>query len=270
MASPARYLRLYFAFARFGLLAEMAFRANFLVKLFVEALWLAILVAFYELVFAQTKDVAGWDRESYLFFVGCHYALGGLIETLFLENCTGFAELVRSGDLDMYLLKPIDEQFLITTRHVDWSTAPNVLQGAALMVYALTAMPGWTFDVGRLLAFLALFACGVALAYSFLLMLCSASVWLVRNQSLLEMWWLFTTLMRYPREIFQHTWADLIGRFFTFVVPVLLVVSVPAGTMVRALEPRYIAGMAVAAAVLLVVSRKVFRRALRSYRSASS
>jgi ABC-2 type transport system permease protein len=270
MTGPGRYLRLYLAFARFGLLAEMAFRANFLVKLFVEALWLAILVAFYELIFSRTSEVAGWDRHRYLFFVGCHYALGGLIETLFLENCTGFAELVRSGDLDLYLLKPIDEQFLITTRHVDWSTAPNVLQGAGVMVYALWSMPNWTFDSGRLLAFLALFACGVALAYSFLLMLCSASVWMVRNQSLLEMWWLFTTLMRYPREIFGTDWALPIGKFFTFVVPVLLVVSVPAGTMVRALEPGYVAGTVGAAVVLLFVSRRVFRRALRSYRSASS
>jgi len=50
----------------------------------VEALWLAIL-AFYELVFAQTKDVAGWERNRYLFFVGCHYPWR-LIETLFLRT----------------------------------------------------------------------------------------------------------------------------------------------------------------------------------------
>jgi ABC-2 type transport system permease protein len=33
---------------------------------------------------------------------------------LFLDNCNEFAELVRTGDLDGLLLKPIDEQFLIT------------------------------------------------------------------------------------------------------------------------------------------------------------
>ena len=37
---------------------------------------------------------------------------------------------------------------------------------------------------------------GVAMAYGFLLMLTAASVWFMRNQSLMEMWWLFTTLMR--------------------------------------------------------------------------
>jgi ABC-2 type transport system permease protein len=265
-----RYVRVYLAFARFGLAAEMGFRVNFLVKLSVEALWLAILVLFYELIFARTDSVAGWDRNQYLFFVGCHYALGGLIETLFLEGCTDFADLVRSGDLDLYLLKPIDEQFLITTRHVDWATAPNVLQGVGVMAYALASLPGWTFDPWRLLAFLALFVCGVAMAYSFLLMLCSLSVWLVRNQNLLEMWWLFTTLMRHPREIFEGGWATPVGRFFTFVVPVLLVVSVPAETMVKALSPGFVAGTVAAAVALVVVSRRFFRRALRSYRSASS
>jgi ABC-2 type transport system permease protein len=268
MAQPGRYLRLFLAFARFGLATEMAFRANFLVKLCVEALWLGILVTFYELIFRQTGSIATWDRNQYLFFVGCHYALGGLVETLFLENCTGFAELVRTGDLDFYLLKPIDEQFLVTCRYIDWSTAPNVLQGAAVMVYALAAM-GWQFDPLRVGAFLVLFVCGTAMSYAFLLMLCSLSVWMVRNQSLLEMWWLFTTLMRYPREIFRG-WATPLNYFFTFIVPVLLVVNVPADTMVRVLDGRFIVLTVAATVVLLVLSRRFFRRALRSYASASS
>jgi ABC-2 type transport system permease protein len=268
MARPGRYLRLFLAFARFGLATEMAFRANFLVKLCVEALWLGILISFYALVFERTGVVADWDRNQYLFFVGCYYTLGGLVETLFLENCTGFAELVRSGDLDYYLLKPIDEQFLITCRHIDWSTAPNILQGVGVMVYALAAM-GWQFDPLLVGAFCVLFVCGTAMAYAFLLMLCSLSVWMVRNQSLLEMWWLFTTLMRYPREIFRG-WATPLNYFFTFLVPVLLVVSVPAETMVRAFDIRFIALMLVAAVVLLVLSRRFFRHALRSYASASS
>jgi ABC-2 type transport system permease protein len=270
MTGPGRYLRLFSAFARFGLASEMAFRANFLIKLFVEALWLAILLAFYGVIFGRTDSVATWDRNSYLFFVGCHYALSGVIEAFFLENCIGFAELVRSGDLDFYLLRPIDEQFLVSTRHLDWSTFPNILMGAGVMTYALAAMH-WTFDAGRLALFLVLFTCGCAMAYSFLLMLSSLSVYMVRNQSLMEMWWLFTTLMRYPREIFKATtWASPIGVFFTFIVPVLLVVSVPAETMVRAFDLRFVLLTVASAVVLLLLSRWFFRRALRAYRSASS
>src|SRR5262249_25644413 len=150
-------------------------------------LWLAILVVFYDLLFGRTDSIATWQRWEYLFFVGCHYALSGVIETFFLENCIGFAEMVRTGDIDFYLLRPIDEQFLVSTRPIDWSTFPNILQGGGVMAYALWAMD-WQFDAGRLAAFVVLFFCGAAMAYSFLLMLCSLSVWMVRNQSLMEMW----------------------------------------------------------------------------------
>src|SRR5262249_50333246 len=155
-------------------------------------------------------------------------------------------------DLDLYLLRPIDEQFLITCRKIDWSTAPNILQGAGVMAFALAGL-GWRFDLVRLLAFLTLFACGTAMAYRFLLLLTSTSVWLVRNQSLMEMWWLFTTLMRHPRAIFERGWAYPVGRFFTYVVPVLLVVTVPAETMVKAAFDGPSIALTVAAAAALLV-----------------
>jgi ABC-2 type transport system permease protein len=146
---------------------------------------------------------------------------------------------------------------------------PNIFLGVVLMGLALWRLH-WAFDAVRLILFLLLFVSAVGLAYSFLLLLCSTSLWFVRNQSLMELWWLFTTLMRHPREIFKGKYATPLGRFFTFVVPILLVVSVPAGTMVKALEPGFVALTFAAGIVLLVVSRWFFRFALRSYRSASS
>lgn len=265
-----RYLRLMFAFGRFSLANEMAFRGNFLIKVFVEVLWLGILLVFYLTLFKYTASVADWDQFEYLFFLGCYYAMEGLIETLFLESCTEFGDLVRSGNLDQFLLKPIDEQFLITCRKLDWSTAPKLLIAAALMGRALVGM-GWVFNPLQALAFLLLFACGAALAYSFLLLLTSTAVWMMRNQSLMELWWLVTTVMRYPREIFQGGWAGVLGAFFWYMVPVLVVLNVPASVIVtRFFDPWGVVLMLGATVVMLWVSRRFFLYALRAYRSASS
>jgi ABC-2 type transport system permease protein len=271
MSSVARYWRLFVALARYSLAREMAFRGNFIARIAVEVIWLGILLLFYRVVFAETNKVADWDEWQYLFFVGCFYALGGIIETLFLDNCNSFADLIRSGDLDFYLLQPIDEQFLITCRSIDWATAPNVLLGSALMVISLTQLD-WTFNIGLVAAFCMLFVCGVALSYSFLLLLMSTAVWMVRNQSLYELWWLFTSLMRYPREIWRGPWAvQRVGWFFTFIIPATIVVSVPATVMAKRLfEPELIAYTLVISVLLLIASRRFFRFALRRYRSASS
>lgn len=272
MRRAIKYLRLYGQLARYTLARELAFRENFLVKVAVEALWLGILLAFYNVVFARTGDIAGWSKPQYLFFVGCYFALNGLIETLFLENCNEFAELVRKGDLDFLLIKPVDEQFLISCRRVDWSTFPNIVMGVGVMAVALRDLK-WQFDTLQLGLFLAMFACGVLLSYAFMLALTSISVWMVRNQSLMEMWWLFSSLARYPREIFSRVpWAEPIGMFFTFAVPILLVVNVPARVMVEVANPNrwMIVFTLLATVVALWASRLFFFRALKSYRSASS
>src|SRR5438445_335355 len=128
----------------------------------------------------------------------------------------------------------------------------------------------WSFHALQAGLFVLLFVCGLAIAYSFLLLLMSTSVWLVRNQNLMELWWLFTSLMRYPREIFRGSWASPLGWFFTFIVPILIVVNVPAHLMVKAMDVRAAGLMLLAAVVLLFLSRRFFRHALRRYRSASS
>jgi ABC-2 type transport system permease protein len=204
-----------------------------------------------------------------MFFLGCYYALEGLMETLFLGNCTEFTELVRKGDLDLVLVQPVDEQFLISFRTIEWTTLPNVLMGGGLMVYGLSKM-GWPVTWAQAAVFCLTFPCALAMAYSFLIMLSSTAVWMVRNQSLYELWWLFTSLMRYPREIYSGRLGEPIGRLFTFLIPVLLVSNVPARTVAKALDPWMAAYMVAATVALVAVSRWVFRRALRSYRSASS
>jgi ABC-2 type transport system permease protein len=247
----------------------MAFRANYLLKIAVEVLWIVLLLLFYKTVFARTSVVADWTEDQYLFFLGCYYALEGLMETLFIGNFSEFAELVRKGDLDLILLQPVDEQFVVSCRSVEWSTVPNVLMGVGLMVYGLARM-GWPVTWPQVAVFAITFPCALAMSYSFLLMLAATAVWMVRNQSLYELWWLFTSLMRYPKEIFSGRLGDPVGKVFTFLIPVLLVSNVPARALAKALEPGLAAYMIAATVALVAVSRWVFRRALRSYRSASS
>ena len=141
--------------------------------------------------------------------------------------------------------------------------------GAIVMVIALVRMH-WAFDPIRFGSFLVTFACGTMIAYSFMLTLTAFSVWLVRNQSLMEMWWLFASLARYPKEIFAGTGVAPIGFIFTFILPILLVANVPAAVMVRAFDTGMVVYTVLATVVSLYASRRFFRHALQSYRSASS
>jgi len=115
--------------------------------------------------------------------------------------------------------------------------------------------------------------CGVVILYSLMISLAATSIWLGRNQSLYNFWFYITNFARYPMEIYQRGWGRPLWGLFTFIIPVLVVVNVPARILAL---PMYegqwmLACYAVVATIFsLIGSRLIFKRALKSYRSASS
>jgi ABC-2 type transport system permease protein len=94
-----------------------------------------------------------------------------------------------------------------------------------------------------------------------------------RNQTLYDFWFYITNFSRYPMEIYNGRYGVPLQWFFTFIIPVLIVVNVPARMLAKPLQAEewYLAIFAILApAVSFFVSRWIFQRALRSYRSASS
>jgi ABC-2 type transport system permease protein len=118
-------------------------------------------------------------------------------------------------------------------------------------------------------------ACGVVILYSLMIALAATSLWLGRNQNLYDFWFYITNFSRYPREIYSGRWGYPLQWVFTFLIPVLIVVNVPARIVALPLraarENTWLALFAlVATAASFVASRLIFQKALQSYRSASS
>ena len=110
--------------------------------------------------------------------------------------------------------------------------------------------------------------------YSLMLSLSATSVWLGRNQTLYNFWFYITNFSRYPLEIYSGNPLGVsLQLTFTYMIPVLVVINVPARLLAKPLRPGEgeLAAFALLATVVsLLVSRWIFRRSLLSYRSASS
>jgi ABC-2 type transport system permease protein len=264
--------RIWGASARNELARAVSFRANVLLMMGVEVLWFVVLLIFYDTLFGQTPTgtIAGWSRAEFLIFLGCYFALEGTLETFVLRNCTDFAELVRTGDLDALLSKPADAQFLVTLRQVDLRAVPNIVLGLGTMIRG-ASLVGAPISAAQAAGFALLFCAGLALAYSLLVGLMSVAVFTVRQQSLHELWWLLTTFWRNPPEIFERAGLTQIVRAFTYLVPFMLIVQVPTSAiLLRVFDPTA-AGLLIASSLAaLVVSRCVFFGALRHYTGTGS
>lgn len=242
----------------------------------------------FKIIYGHTASIGrgtGWGENEFFVFLGTVWIINSLIQTFVMANAQQFSELIRTGNLDFALLKPIDTQFLISFPRVNWAAVPNGLLGLALIIYysrRLALDPGkdpeLQVTIWGILAFAGFLFCGAMIMYSVMIVLASTSIWLGRNQHLNNFWFYITNFYRYPMEIYQRSalgWA--LWGVFTFVVPILVVSNIPArvlaqplGTPFKAWEIQLGVFTIFISITSLLVSRQIFKLALKSYRSASS
>jgi len=278
MSDHPSYLRVFQTFARNSLVRDMTFRANFIIDTVASICWVGINLSFYLLIFQYTGMIGagtGWGKWEFFLFLSTGLLINSTVQALFMTNADEFSELIRTGGLDFALLKPIDTQFLVSLQRIDWSSAGNFVFGLVLLVFSLFQL-GYAPGPVEVVLYLLYLVCGVTILYALMIAMAASSVWLGRNQNLFDFWFYITNFARYPMEIYQGRFGTPLRWFFTFIIPVLVVVNVPARFLVQPLQPQTLAdwllpAFALAAAVLsLLASRWVFNRALVSYRSASS
>ncbi len=282
MSHQPSYSRVFVAFARNSLVRDMTFQSNFIIEAISSASWMLMNLGFYLLIFRYTNEIGhatGWGQYQFFVFLATTLFINSIVQTFFMPNCEEISEQIRTGRLDFALVKPIDTQFLVSLQKVDWSSLVNFAFGLALLSFSLwkltqDAIDPLVISPLQVVLYPLYVACGVAILYSLMIALSATSIWLGRNQSLYDFWFYITNFSRYPMEIYDGNVAGKALRAaFTFVVPILVVVNVPARMMAWPMSDQgwllVVVGL-VATVVSLAGSRWVFVKALESYRSASS
>jgi ABC-2 type transport system permease protein len=281
---PPSYLGVFLTFARNSLIRDMTFRGNFLIECVTSVTWMAMNLGFYLIIFKYTRQIAGWDQYEFFAFLATTMIVNSLVQSFFMPNCEEVSELIRTGGLDFALLKPIDTQFLISLRKIEWAGLSNFAAGVVLLAVSLSQMTQRSdtpllLSPWSLLLYAGFVLCGVVIMYSVMISLAATSIWLGQNRSLYDFWFYITNFSRYPMEIYDGPWGRPLQMIFTFVLPILLVVNVPARIIAwpfgadgaQAAATWYLALFTLlATAASFAASRWLFQRALRGYRSASS
>jgi len=277
MTSPPQfrpnYRRVWLMFFKNSLIRAMMFRGHFLIEVLTQTFWIAAQMILFEIIYGKVDVIQDWSRDQFFAFLATGMLINGLVEAFFMPNCANFSELIRTGNLDFALLKPIDTQFLISFESVDFAMINQVIISLGILFYSLWKL-GVTITLVNFLLYLLLVVIGVVFFYSLMIALASTSIWMGRNQSLYEFWFYLTVFARYPQNFYrQATGGQFIWFVFSFLVPILLVVTVPARVLLeKTLQPN--AGILLIAPALtlffLFLSRRIFTWSLTHYRSASS
>ena len=258
-----QYLHILGLFWSTAIAAELEYRINFLIST-LTSLGNLIGSLFGLFLFYRTGyTFQGWSWEEALVILGIFTLLQGFSTMFLIPNLNRIVEHVQQGTLDFILLKPISSQFWLSFRTISPWGLPDLFFSGILIAYAGERL---NLTITNYLVSLPPLVFGLVSLYSLWFMLGATSIWFVKIYNVTEVLRGLLEAGRFPMVAYPAAYRF----FFTFVVPVAFLTTVPAQAMLGRSQWSWVIGAGILALGLLFASSIFWRFALRFYTSASS
>lgn len=260
-----RYFLLWIEFFKMSLMADLEYRLNFVVKVLGEFFWYLAQLSVFEVLYLHTKTLNGWDINSMRVFMGTLFLVDVLYMILCYENMDYIGSLVRKGDLDLYLVKPVNSQFMVTCRKI---SVPYFLNFFAILIYLSWAISKLVVKVNfiQILAYLFLVISGFVILYSLRFMF-SMIVVIFQDASNIQFVWHQLFRLATRPDIFYPRYLRIL---LLTILPVGFFASVPSRVLIEGISPAFLIFAPLFAILMLYASSKSWNWVLKKYASASS
>lgn len=260
-----RYLRLYLVLVKLNLARELQFRAHFILDNLVTVIWSSILILYYVFIFQFVSQVRGWTLPQVLVLTGIYLSFKSILKSVIEQNFSQFARIIYRGELDFYLLKPVNSQFLLSFFRFSLRSLVRLALGLGVLVWGLSLTPVPFTVMGGVQAILS-FLLGLVIVYSLWFMSLLLVFYLGNIDNLYYLFMPIFQVSRMPIPVFPKP----VEVLFTLVIPLVFVATVPVQAIWQTVAWSTIGYGIFMSFSLLWLSHKLWKLALRSYVSASS
>ncbi|MDX1931315.1 MAG: ABC-2 family transporter protein [Capsulimonadales bacterium] len=222
------YLRLYVRYVAASVRAQLQYRASFFMMTLGQFLAIAIEFAGIQALFDRFGTMRGWSLPEVALLYGMANTAFALAD-MFGRGFDQFGTMVRSGDFDRLLLRPLPTAFQLLAQDLVLMRLGRILCGLLALSWAMGQL-AITTDAAKIV--LLLFSLlGGACVFFGLFVLQAASCF--RTIETLEIWSTVTyggvEAAQFPMPLYRSWMRDL----FTFIVPLACLNYLPASVLLN-------------------------------------
>lgn len=261
-----RFFRLYGVFISQNLKKMMEYKIDFLTGAVSFLLTQVVNILFLFIIFGQIPNLIGWKFEQIMFIYGFSLLPKG-IDHLVADNLWSVGWfIVRKGDFDKYLTRPINPLFHVIMEQIQVDAFGELLVGILLMGSVVGKL-NIQVNFLNILLFLVAVLFGT-LIYTSIKILCAAiAFWTKRSGSIMQMFYMVNDFAKYPTTIYNNFVRNLI----TYIIPFAFTGFYPASYFLTGENPLFnIGGTVVIAIIMFCISYFVWCKGLKAYESAGS
>ena len=258
------YLRVYWRLLKINFVYLLAYRLNFINKVISSLGWGFYQIVWIELLTYKTQSVFGWSKNELIALAGSFVIFTALVHFFFSRNFQEFSRIINYGQLDEYLIKPIDSQFLLTFKIVDYSNVFRIIIGF-YFVFSIMIKDHIAISLVNVMGYLALMGCGLVMTYGIWSAFSTIIIWHPQLSNLVDFLFNLNGMSRYPKEMILNT-----GNYILFfLLPFTLILSTPTKILFQKTLSGDIELLLLFTIIIFIFSRWFWKFALRFYTSAS-
>ena len=259
-----RYAELYPYFLRNQIKLILEYRADFIVGLVALFLVQGANLATLWVITRQVPTINGWTLPELVLIYGLIIFCRSFSH-MFCENTWVIGHLIREGEFDRFLVRPIDPLFHTLASGMNWEGVGNFLLGGALLLTsgrALGIFSSW-FNIAYLVVAV---ASGAVIFFALNLLTGSTAFWIIESIPVSAAVFENYLFAHYPLSIYPRA----IQFLLTWIIPYGFASFYPAAFLLgRDLGPVVWLGPLVAA-VLLALAYRLWLTGLERYEGTGS
>ena len=261
-----RLWKIYRLLASQNLKRLMEYKADFLTGAISFLIDQAIGIGFIFIIFSQIPQLSGFTMEQIMFIYGFSQIPKGL-DHLFADNlwCVGYF-IVKKGDFDKYLIRPINPLFHVIAETFQVDAIGELVVGIGLIAYA-APQANLQFSVVSVLLMIVAVPFAALIYTSLKILTASLAFWIKSSGFIIQMVYGMNEFAKYPTAIYSLP----VRIFVTYIIPFAFTAYYPCLYLMTGENPWFcIGGLVLISSLLFVLALFVWHRGLRAYDSAGA
>lgn len=258
-------LKLLSAFLKVNIQMSLAYRADTVVNILLNLMWLAWELLSLNIIFSNTQTLGGWGLGELIALLGVFRLINTMMIAFIWPNTEKFNQSIRDGSMDYTILQPANSMFLVTFSRITVWRFWDLILAIVLIVIGIN-MSGDSINALQILTFILLAMSGMVVIYSLWIVLIALTFWFTKFDNNVTILQALLDAGRYPATVYP-IWLQVI---VTFIIPIALATTIPLQALRGELSIDRILIFFFIGVASFVIASRVWKSGLKRYSGASS
>lgn len=242
----------------------LEYKGDFIVGILGVFLTQGLNIFFLNIIFSKIPNLQGWTFKQIIFIYGFSLIPKG-IDHLFFDNLWLVSyRLVRMGDFDKYLTRPLNTLFYVAVEIFQVDAFGELLVGGLLLASSFGSVQ-WT--AVKVICFIVAIPFATAIYTALKIATSSLAFWTKSSGQISQIFYMINDFAKYPTQIYN----GVIRFVISFIVPFAFTAFYPASYILSGNNVLFnIGGLIIISIMLLVIALNIWKKGISVYESAGS